>query len=185
MEYIGKEGSAQNFSGTFQWNTSGRTISLSGLSERSIPSTYQVGEDKLIQLDMNGNVITGDLASKYELIKVNELLVDVKWKLIEIKDVDLSTKNFEPEREPFIMFHTDGNRISGNGGCNNFFGTYQAGPGAGLRFSGVASTRMFCFDMAVEDQMNKIFQLVDNYMLNDNDLVLSQGETALAQFKRE
>jgi heat shock protein HslJ len=185
MEYLGKGNQAITFEGAFQWDDAGGIITLSGLEENSMPSSYLVGENKLIQLDMEGNRITGDLASMYELVKINETLVDVRWLLFELIDVDFSTRQFTPDTEPFITFHIEGNRISGNSGCNNFVGTYQMSAGSGLRFSGVASTRRMCLDMTIEDQMNKIFQLVDNFTQVDNNLTLSQGETTLAQFKRE
>ncbi|MDR0791964.1 MAG: copper resistance protein NlpE [Chitinophagaceae bacterium] len=71
IEYMGKEGSAQRFEGTFKWDDSGSVITLGGLEKESMPAAYLVGENKLIQLDMNGKTITGEEASKYELTKTD------------------------------------------------------------------------------------------------------------------
>jgi len=180
-EYQGKEGSAETIEGTFEWNEAGGNITMNGLSERSMPSVYKVGENKLIQLDMEGNVITGDLASNYELTKIDENLVGKKWKLIEINGVSLSSMNPIPTVEAFIIFNADGNRTNGNSGCNNFTGMYKQ-EGSALTFSGVVSTRKMCIDMTIEDQMNKIFEAVDKYSIADNILSLNQADAALAKF---
>lgn len=53
-------------SGSFSWNESGSTITLSNAEK---PNQFFVGENYLAKLDMNGNRITGDLADKYILTK--------------------------------------------------------------------------------------------------------------------
>ena len=50
--------------GTFSWNEAGSAITL---DTTNIPPHYQVGEGKLIQLDMEGNPITGELSDSYVL----------------------------------------------------------------------------------------------------------------------
>lgn len=66
--YIGKEKPLiLNNSGAFTWNAEGGKISLEGIKDGA--SQFIVGENKLIQLDLSGERITGALASKYELIK--------------------------------------------------------------------------------------------------------------------
>ena len=181
IEYAGKENSVQKFEGTFQWNDSGNTVILNGLKEKSMPSSYAVGEFKLTQLDMDGNVVTGDLASNYVLTKINGNLVEKKWKLTEINGVALSTMNPQPAIEAFIFFQINGNKVYGVSGCNNFTGIYSAKGGA-LKFSGVASTRKMCIDMTIENQMNKLFQEVDSYAITDGTLILKQGDAVLAKF---
>jgi uncharacterized lipoprotein NlpE involved in copper resistance len=53
--------------GSFVWDKTGSFIFLKGVNET--PKQYKVGENKLIQLDMKGKVITGSLADKYILKK--------------------------------------------------------------------------------------------------------------------
>lgn len=53
--------------GTYQWNNQGNIITLAGITEA--PNQYFVGENVLIQLDLDGNMITGDLADTYRLDK--------------------------------------------------------------------------------------------------------------------
>jgi len=67
-KYLGKgDGKVLEESGNFVWDKSGGSITLKGLIDR--PSKYKVGENQLIQLDMKGKPITGDLAERYILRK--------------------------------------------------------------------------------------------------------------------
>lgn len=67
-KYLGKgDGKVFEDKGTFVWDKKGESISLSGLKER--PWQYKVGENKLIQLDMQGKQISGSLAENYILTK--------------------------------------------------------------------------------------------------------------------
>jgi uncharacterized lipoprotein NlpE involved in copper resistance len=54
------------FTGSFKWDNAGNVIIL---EIADAPSYYKVAENKLIQLDMEGNQITGDLADYYVLMK--------------------------------------------------------------------------------------------------------------------
>ncbi|MGL2964467.1 copper resistance protein NlpE N-terminal domain-containing protein [Flavobacterium sp. RSB2_4_14] len=67
-KYLGKgDGKVFEEKGTFVWDKSGSTITLTDLKGK--PNQYKVGENRLIQLDMNGKIITGALAEKYVLTK--------------------------------------------------------------------------------------------------------------------
>jgi len=68
-EYLGKSSEAQQERGTFSWNRSGNTIILNIQNKNATPSFYKVAENQLIQLDLKGNPITGDLSDKYTLKK--------------------------------------------------------------------------------------------------------------------
>ncbi|SHJ77173.1 NlpE N-terminal domain-containing protein [Tangfeifania diversioriginum] len=69
VKYLGKSDAVYKESGNFSWGDDGRIITLEGLENRA--SQYQVGENKLFQLDLEGNRITGDLAENYILEKTN------------------------------------------------------------------------------------------------------------------
>ncbi|MDR2534722.1 MAG: copper resistance protein NlpE [Treponema sp.] len=66
--YIDGEDSDFTVSGTFTWDPEGNIITLADLEET--PPYYQVGENTITQLDMEGNPITGILAENYVLKKV-------------------------------------------------------------------------------------------------------------------
>jgi copper homeostasis protein (lipoprotein) len=65
--YRGKSNLVFEKSGAFSWNDVGNTITLEGIE--NAPKQYFVGENMLIQLDMEGNRIIGELAEKYILGK--------------------------------------------------------------------------------------------------------------------
>jgi len=68
-KYQGKNDEAFKKSGTFQWDAEGNTITLEGLDSGQYPFRYKVGEEHLLQLDLEGNVITGEFAEKYMISK--------------------------------------------------------------------------------------------------------------------
>ena len=69
MKYMGK-GDNNEFkdSGTFQWDSTGTIIQFQNVED---PGMYLVGKDRLTALDMDGNIITGELAEYYVLPKQN------------------------------------------------------------------------------------------------------------------
>jgi uncharacterized lipoprotein NlpE involved in copper resistance len=67
-KYLGKgDGKIFEEKGSFIWDKTGGSISLQG--GKGAISQYKVGENRLIQLDMEGKVITGDLAEMFVLKK--------------------------------------------------------------------------------------------------------------------
>lgn len=54
----------------------------------------------------------------------------------------------ETPAEPFITFN--GNTVSGNLGCNTFFGNFYASPNGKLDFEYTGSTKKLCQDMNLE-----------------------------------
>lgn len=69
LEYIGKEGVYMD-TGKYTWNDEGNTVILEGITDA--PNQYFVGENCLIQLDMDGNRITSEFADLYVLKKQTE-----------------------------------------------------------------------------------------------------------------
>ncbi|MFC3879941.1 copper resistance protein NlpE [Algoriphagus namhaensis] len=66
--YLGRNDALEERnSGSFTWGESGSKITLENTG--SGPHQYKVGENRLWHLDMNGEVITGDLADHYILTK--------------------------------------------------------------------------------------------------------------------
>ncbi len=68
VRYRGKEDdTVHRYEGEFTWNDAGNTVTLWGLEDR--PDQFFVAENMLIQLDMDGNRITGEHADAYILEK--------------------------------------------------------------------------------------------------------------------
>lgn len=114
-----------------------------------------------------------------------ELLLDKKWKLTKLNGKPLSELDSAAQRI-FITFATEGNRVSGNSGCNTFGGTYKLKEGNRFETSQLISTMMACKDMAVEDQFIGILQKSDTYIIRENTLQITKARMApLAEFELE
>lgn len=67
MNYLGEsETNTFETQGSFSWNEAGNTITL---ENKEAPNQYFVGENYIAKLDMEGNRVTGDLATMYILQK--------------------------------------------------------------------------------------------------------------------
>lgn len=103
----------------------------------------------------------------------NEIPVESSWSVEKIyTDGD---EICVPEgHSPYLAFLAD-KKISGETGCNRFFGDYAA-KGKNLTFTNVGSTRMMCPQMAFENAfigaINETAQFTlagDTMALKDND----------------
>ncbi|MCL1850765.1 MAG: copper resistance protein NlpE [Bacteroidetes bacterium] len=68
-KYMGKDDEIYTHEGTFVWDATGNIITLENMDVEEYPTMYKVCENYLLQLDLSGNVITGELADKYILTK--------------------------------------------------------------------------------------------------------------------
>lgn len=66
-KYLGKDEKVFEELGDYTWKEDGNTLILEGID--SEPMEYMVRENSLMQMDMQGNKITGDLSEKYILEK--------------------------------------------------------------------------------------------------------------------
>lgn len=183
--YKGKDEKAFEESGRFTWDKSGGSIKLEGIS--NAPDRYLVGENKLVQLDLEGKVIRGDLADMYVLQKVlppvkDPVLEGKKWKLVEINGKPVDFKGKMPDA--FIFFDEAEQRINGFGGCNTFFGSYELREGNRVTFSKMGSTMMSCLNMETERALLKVLETADNYNVSETSLQLNKARMApLARFE--
>ncbi len=197
-KYVGKEGGTFSLKGKFAWETGGNKIVLLDIQEGSGPRHYLVGENKLIQLDLKGNAITGDLASRYVLNKevakplapvavgaVGIPLVGTRWRLVELQGAPVA-KNPESKENSYLQLDKEG-RFSAFAGCNRMFGGYEAKEAIlRISFKGVASTMMACPDMKSEQILAEVLRTVDNYSLSGQRMTLNKARMApLAVFEAE
>jgi len=180
---LGKNTPPAEYSGSFSWNKTGAGITLGGLQDRAMPSQYLVGENMLTQLDLQGRRIEGSNAARYILRKDAEVITEKYWRLIEVAGQPLVWTD-ATRREPHLILKTTDGRIQGNSGCNTFGGTYEITDMNRVKFSGVASTRMACPDMAAENGLMKAFTDADNFTVRGDTLALNKARTkpALARF---
>jgi heat shock protein HslJ len=172
--------------GKFTWNEAGSTIQLEGIT--NAPNRYLVGENQLIQHDIDGNRITGSLADKYILLKNSQpedviSIVGKKWKLVELNGKPVE-KTSGDGRDYFITLQQEESRISGYAGCNSFFGNFELKDRNRVTFSKLGSTMMACPNMTTEQELFKVLETVDSYTINDNLLQLNKARMApLARFE--
>lgn len=78
-----------------------------------------------------------------------------KWKLIQLENIG---KDFG---KVSIEFDTADKKVSGNTGCNSFFGTYQTDSNF-IEFSKIGNTRMACIDDETSKTEQKILAFLNN-----------------------
>ena len=180
--YLGKLNAHFSSTGTFSWNDKGKIITFNNNEKSIVPNKFMVGENKLTQLDLNGNIITGALAEKYQLKKVQSEITEKYWKLIEIKGSSISSEAIL-NKEPHLIIKKESRSISGNGGCNAFFGSYELKEGNQISFSKIGATEMACLNMEIEMELFKVLNMADNYSIKDDTLALNKAKMAtLARF---
>jgi heat shock protein HslJ len=112
-------------------------------------------------------------------------ITDKHWRLIELRGEPVVFDMEAGKREAFLVFNAEENRVSGNLGCNNAFGTYQIDEESNrISFSQMALTQMFCLDMSVEDGFKEILEMVDNYSVSEDGKFLSLNRARMAPLAR-
>lgn len=171
-KYLSKGDSVYQEKGSFTWNEEGSKISLGGLSDPNQANSYLVGENRLFRLDAAGNRIEGALREAYILEKQEIRSIEDKyWALVSLKGEKV-VKSENQEREAHFILDSKARRISGNGGCNIFNGSYYLEEGNKLSFSPLATTRMACFGVENEDQFFRSLEQVKGFSVDGDNLVL-------------
>ena len=184
MVYKGKSDQAFEESGKFTWDNTGSVVMLQGFT--GSPSYYKVGENQVMQLDLQGKAVEGELAEMYILKKTEQVfdpsLTGKKWKLVEL--------NGKPVEQPagsgkdyYIELDTRETRVNGFAGCNGFFGNYELKAGNRITFTKMGSTLMACPNLSTEQALLKVLETADNYTVNGNRMELNKARMApLARF---
>lgn len=165
--------------GEFTWDPTGSYVTLEASDNRK----FQVGENRLFHLDLDGNRIEGMLADHYILKKAGNDIRDIYWKLIEINGQ--SIEGVKTMKEPYLRLNSEENRAEASGGCNGMGGTYELkDDNWRLSFSQFMSTQMACENMEIEQQLADVIQRTDSYAVANDTLQLIRARMApLAKFK--
>ena len=88
---------------------------------------------------------------------------------------------------PSLQIDLKENRISGNGGCNNYFASIEHCSPTTLSFSAIGSTRMLCLSDNIENAYFQTLQEVATYKIQENSLSLlnKQGEEVVKMIKKQ
>ena len=92
VHYLGKGTKVFEQKGTISWNKLGNVIELNEV--QNAPKTYLVSKNKLLQLDMEGNIIDGTMAQEYQLSKQTEnSSATLENEITENEKVNLNNKH--------------------------------------------------------------------------------------------
>jgi len=158
--------------GTFSWQ--GNNIHLENIQENRRPSTFKVEENRIRQMDMNGHLITGDLASHYLLSKMgNAQVEDQRWQIVELygKAIDGAAETH------YVIFHSKEKRLEAKINCNVLLRDYKITHQYKLETGQGLSTMMACPDN-LEPKLIKALNIADNISVNDSTLTLNKGRMA-------
>lgn len=105
--------------------------------------------------------------------KTQPSLAGTKWALADNVKGKIPTLNIE------------GEKISGNAGCNNYFGTAKVDPSTGNFSAGqMGSTRMACDNMNVEKNFMDMMGKANKYVVSGSTLELYQDNLLLLKFNK-
>lgn len=110
-------------------------------------------------------------------------LENTQWKLTEMNGEN--NPAFAEDGFFMLMFSEKGeNRISGKGGCNNFFGTYENPEPGKISFKVGGATMMAGPNMEYDQIFFSMLENTDSYKASENELTLNAKGTVVAKFKR-
>ena len=111
---------------------------------------------------------------------VLDSLTDTNWELTTINGKPAVETNYNSGL-PVAYFSKD-NKITGNGGCNRYNGSYNLNDEGGINISQMASTKMFCPGEGEGDYL-KALESADGATVEKDKLVLLKGVDEVLVFK--
>ncbi len=143
---------------------------------------YLLEGNKLFCLNRSGEKITGDLEEHYQLKKTDATLTGPRWKLIRLNDAPLP----DPERVPFMILQSKNNKVTGNTGCNRFFGNFETEGVKHLKFGRLGMTKMACLGANPEREFIDVLEKTTYYQLCGTELLLKdKNKNILAVFEAD
>ena len=174
--YIDRSDEVHTSSGKYKWDAAGKTATF---DNRLIGQCLL--ENNILYMLVDGKKYEGENTENYKLVKVDQDLVEKYWKLLELHGNPIASAN--SSKEAHIIFHIDGNRFSGDAGCNRFMGSYQIKEHNRIVLSSAAATMMMCLDMETEAKFLQMLETVDSYSVQNDTLLLYRARMApLAKF---
>ncbi len=116
---------------------------------------------------------TATSAGSSKVGKTQPTLNNTKWSLAD------NVKGKTP------TLQIEGEKINGNAGCNNYFGTVTMNASSESFSAGkVGSTKMACPNMSVEQNFLDMLQKANKYVINGDNLELYQDGLLLLKFHK-
>jgi len=108
-------------------------------------------------------------------------LIANEWAVKSILGTDINPMNFT-RGIPSISFQEDG-KVTGFGGCNTFFSTYNLTE-TGLDIRDIAATRMACEGVS-EAQFLNVLERANNVKFEGDEMILMQGAENILRFVKK
>ena len=129
-----------------------------------------------VQHPVAANTSAQDASVVFDTTLISKKLLK-KWQLIELNGLPVDSLG-NPAKKPYIQFDST-RRVSGNNGCNQFFGTYELEKNNRIKFSAMGSTRMACLDNStLEANLMDVIARTDSYVLVNDTLVFNKARMA-------
>lgn len=107
--------------------------------------------------------------------KRQESVINTKWTLVD--------NNLSTSKAPTLII--EGKRISGNGGCNNYFSDVIISAENGSFVVGdVASTKMACDNLMTEQSYFNVLEQANKYVINNGYLELYKDNLLLLKYRK-
>ncbi len=108
-------------------------------------------------------------------------LEDTYWALIELDGEPIAVA--ANDRAPYLELNSKKSSAFGFGGCNRFFGSYEATDGS-LKLGALGATRMACPEgMDREQELFTALAATTRYEIRGSELLLFADKTLLARFE--
>ncbi len=164
--YIDRGDSIYTTNGKIEWDQNGSVITLQDNDD--FYYKVKVIENQIQILDREGNAIDGALHDYYILNKVDSILFSNNLSIIRVGEIEIPNESLV--KDPFIYFDIKRGMFSGTSGCNNFFGRYKTGYNGELKLDNIASTKMFCNNMHIEDSLFSSMTKIERFFANNDTL---------------
>jgi len=135
-------------------------------------------EDSSFLYLKDGNTVLVKL-KKY----IDSSIVGTSWQLDLLSEPGIDYKKvFNSEKKPTISF-LEGNKIAGNGSCNNFNASMTLN-GNSFNVGPIMSTKMMCSNLEAEQIFFNTLAKVNGISANGDTLNLLIGDIAVMRFKK-
>ena len=115
----------------------------------------------------------------FQKLDLSEKLKNTKWKLLEMGQTTL------PEKDGEITISFNENKVNGNSGVNNYFGSFEIKNNS-IKIGPVGSTRMAGPEnlMKIEFEYLKLLQDSKTIEFNNNLLILTTNDGKVLKFEK-
>lgn len=109
------------------------------------------------------------------------MLEETRWELLELHGEPITVR--ANDRAPYLELSAKKASAFGFGGCNRFFGSYEATERS-LKFGSMGATRMACPEgMQQEQELFRAIDATTRYEIHGSKLLLFAGDALLARFE--